>query len=203
MDLIKYGRKKNYYISKESKIGLMCPKCFKTAVINVDGQFNISIDNESDQEKANEIFPYYFDFHVYKQCNACLDDMVEIDANILEPIAEFNKLGWKTKFCCGGHYNNRDSYIMFIMRKNTNEVYFISNLNNIINNLNIEEMKLYSCLIEMHNDVDFPNESRVVLRFSVGIKNKREYADIVLHMNRIYVAIVDEFKKQNIKPHSN
>lgn len=38
---------------------------------------------------------------------------IPIDKNIAESISKLNKLGYRTKFCCEGHYNDTQAYIVF------------------------------------------------------------------------------------------
>lgn len=45
----------------------------------------------------------------------CFGNVVEIDELFIPVIIELNKKGYKTKYCCSGHYtkNSPDSYISF------------------------------------------------------------------------------------------
>jgi len=48
----------------------------------------------------------------------CYGDVVEIDELLIPTIIELNKKGYKTKYCCSGHYDTRpynsySSYIYF------------------------------------------------------------------------------------------
>jgi hypothetical protein len=56
-------------------------------------------------------------YHSYKvgNCKKCGKNVAVVDDMIIETIILLNKKGYKTRFCCSGHLNNKDMFHTYIM----------------------------------------------------------------------------------------
>ena len=94
---------------------VMCPHCF-SLFANYDSQ----VDEENE-----EWYIFTEDGKICAECGKslipsdkdCADGYegwpMLIDEAIAYPIAKLNKMGFKTKFCCSGHFGKSNSYVSF------------------------------------------------------------------------------------------
>lgn len=80
----------------------MCPCCFSKKLI-----FGLSVRATTpirpDVEVYTDTIHSVVDNLISVKCDACVNEMVRIDRNIIEQIIRFNSFGYRTIYGCGGH----------------------------------------------------------------------------------------------------
>lgn len=106
------GSNRRFYESHNGPIAVICPKCFKTHILNLQLSVNLT---HSNSKKKNLIF-YRPIIRLVCDCSHEINSYDLIDPNIAPIIAILNKKKYYTLYCCEGHYEN------FLLNNNDDEV---------------------------------------------------------------------------------
>lgn len=121
-------------INTKGEAFYLCPKC--NQLYKVTGIKTVPIYQFVYTDEANKQIGYYdADFHIWCRCGSpWKNELVSIDPDIAREIVLLNRKGYKTHFCCEGHFSDDDCpdfYIVFsvdrILCKQT-----IENIRNIL-----------------------------------------------------------------------
>ena len=95
---------------KRGHSGFFCKKCFHPIIVRLNIEYDSECDNDLHFWVENR---YSF---ACPECGTINRVNYEIDPNITPTIALLNKKGYKTEFCCEGHYTEEgmdNAYIYF------------------------------------------------------------------------------------------
>ena len=122
------GYEYNYINSVNGIEGLMCPCCYyaTTVYTHFKSESKVVVGFEEDDKdnlpliETRQSFEYILD--ECPNCKYTYVHMIPIDYEILYAIVTLNKKGFRTKFCCAGHFPKKkslisQSYIYFADRK--------------------------------------------------------------------------------------
>lgn len=144
--------------SKIKDIDLICFNCNKA--------YEIKFNNKND----NDYLFYHYELEGKYRCPECGNYIIPIDKEISEIIMKFNKLGYKTTYCCAGHVD--ELYNDFISKPYIAFKYDIHKFKKIRNILSYIDTKN---LCSLDKDINIDKDFAIYLKDCSVIENKYDF----------------------------